>query len=71
MIGIFVYIKKIVIKDIDKAFHYLRLDPISFNESNMKKKNKKKKKKKIVVQSKKSNYNIFRNSQTIIDNVAF
>ena len=69
MIGIFVYIKKIVIKDIDKAFHYLRLDPISFNESNMKK--KKKKKKKIVVQSKKSNYNIFRNSQTIIDNVAF
>lgn len=67
MIGIFVYIKKIVIKDIDKAFHYLRLDPISFNESNM----KKKKKKKIVVQSKKSNYNIFRNSQTIIDNVAF
>lgn len=25
-------------KDIDKAFHYLRLDPISLNESNLKKK---------------------------------
>lgn len=64
---IFVYIKKIVIKDIDKAFHYLRLDPISFNESNLKKK-------KIIVQSKKSNFNVFRNSrflQTTIDNVAF